>query len=223
MTLVDHLMILALFVVQPIYGAYAYRRFIARVESGEPRLLVKEYRITMIVEWSALAVLLLTWVILARPLGALGFEAPAGAGFLWGLLLLAITTVYLVYAWRQATRATTEQRKKAEKSFGKLRYFMPYDRRTYTRFFWLSITAGVVEEILYRGFVFWYLGAFMPVWAVVLVSSLAFGLGHSYQGIGGIIRVTLIGLAFGGFYLLTGSIWTHNVHGPGSVTVADKG
>lgn len=207
MIFVDHLMILMLFVVQPIHGAWAYKRFVAKIESGAPPRLVREYRLTMIVEWSALAVVMLTWVILTRPLGALGVEAPAGAGFLWGLLLLVLATIYLVYAWRQAAVATPEQRNKVVESFGKLRHFMPHDRRTYTAFFWLSITAGIVEEVLYRGFVFWYLGAVMPGWAVVVVSSLAFGLGHSYQGAGGIVRVTLIGVAFGGLYLLTGSIW----------------
>jgi membrane protease YdiL (CAAX protease family) len=47
----------------------------------------------------------------------------------------------------------------------------------------------------------------MPTWAVIVVSSLAFGLGHSYQGAGGVARVTLIGLAFGAFYVFTGTIW----------------
>ena len=52
-----------------------------------------------------------------------------------------------------------------------------------------------------------YLGQFLPLWAVVLVSSIGFGLAHSYQGASGVVRVTLIGLAFGVFYALTGSIW----------------
>jgi len=38
MAIVDHLMILAMFVVQPIYGGYGYRRFVARVEAGRAPL-----------------------------------------------------------------------------------------------------------------------------------------------------------------------------------------
>jgi membrane protease YdiL (CAAX protease family) len=207
MNFVDHLMILMLFVVQPIYGAYAYRRYVAGIESGVRPRIVREYRNTMLLEWSALAVLMLAWVILARPFAALGFVFPAGTGFQVGLVLLFLATAYLVYAWRQAAAATPEKRAEVVESFGKLRHFMPHDRRTYTVFFWLSITAGIVEEILYRGFVFWYLQPFMPGWAVVAISALAFGLGHSYQGVGGVVRVTLIGVAFGAYYLLTGSIW----------------
>ena len=47
----------------------------------------------------------------------------------------------------------------------------------------------------------------MPIWAVIAVSSVAFGLGHSYQGASGVAKVTLIGLAFGILYVATGSIW----------------
>lgn len=207
MALVDHLMIVLLFVVQPIQGAYAYRRYVARIEAGAPPALVKQYRITLLVEWAALAALMIAWFALDRPLGALGFASPGGTGVYVGLLLLLAMTVYLVFAWRRASAATPDERAKFAASLGNLRHFMPHDRRTYRTFFWLSITAGIVEEILYRGFVFWYLGQFLPVWAVVLVSALAFGVGHSYQGASGIVRVTLVGIVFGGYYLLTGSIW----------------
>lgn len=207
MALVDHLMILVLFVVQPIHGAYAYRRYVARIESGMPPQVLQQYRVTMLVEWLALAVLLITWFSHSRPVAGLGFVTPGGTGFYLGLLLILLLAIYLVHAWQQASVATPEERAKIAASFGSLRHFMPHDRRTYRTFVSLSITAGIVEEILYRGFTFWYLGHFLPLWAVVGVSALVFGLGHSYQGLGGIVRVTLIGIVFGGLYLLTGSIW----------------
>ena len=47
----------------------------------------------------------------------------------------------------------------------------------------------------------------MPNWGAVIVSSVFFGLGHSYQGAAGILRTGLAGLGFGVFYLFTGSIW----------------
>lgn len=71
----------------------------------------------------------------------------------------------------------------------------------------MSITAGIVEEIVYRGFVLWYLAQVMPLWIAVVVSSVAFGLAHSYQGATGALRTGLIGLAFGTYFVVTGSIW----------------
>jgi membrane protease YdiL (CAAX protease family) len=207
MALVDHLMLFVLFVVQPVYGAVAYRRYVARIEAGASPDILQQYRVTMLVEWLAFAALMVAWLALGRHVAALGFVMPGGTGFYVGLLLLAAMTGYLVFAWRKAAAATPAERAKVRASLGTLRYFMPQDRRTYGTFIRLSITAGIVEEALYRGFVFWYLAQFMPAWAVVVVSALAFGAGHSYQGVSGMIRVTLVGVAFGGYYLLTGSIW----------------
>ena len=53
----------------------------------------------------------------------------------------------------------------------------------------------------------WYLVQFMPLWVAVIVSSVAFGLGHSYQGAAGGLRCGLVGLVFAVFYVVTGSIW----------------
>ena len=67
---------------------------------------------------------------------------------------------------------------------------------------------GIVEEIVYRGFVLWYLGSFMPLWVAVAVSSAGFGVGHVYLGgASAAVRAGLIGLVFAIYYVLTGSIW----------------
>ncbi len=62
----------------------------------------------------------------------------------------------------------------------------------------LAMTAGLCEEFLYRGFamaVLVHVG--LQGWAVVLLSSILFGLAHSYQGRGGIVMTLLIGLLLG--------------------------
>jgi membrane protease YdiL (CAAX protease family) len=62
----------------------------------------------------------------------------------------------------------------------------------------LAITAGICEEFLYRGFamaVLVHLG--LQAWAVVLMSSVLFGLAHSYQGRGGVVTTLLIGTILG--------------------------
>jgi uncharacterized protein len=62
----------------------------------------------------------------------------------------------------------------------------------------LAITAGLCEEFLYRGFamaVLVHVG--LQAWAVVLLSSVLFGLAHSYQGRGGIVMTLLIGTILG--------------------------
>jgi membrane protease YdiL (CAAX protease family) len=207
MHLVDHIFVLLLFIVQPIHGALAYRRYVARVEAGEPSNRIRLYTQDLILEWVALGVLALTWSLLGRPVADLGFVAPGGDGFWIGAGVLVLVTVYLVVAWRSTLKISDKEKAKQRESFGSLVHFMPQTDRDYRHFVGLSITAGIVEEILYRGFVLWYLLQVMPVWAAIAVSAVAFGLGHSYQGAAGVARVTLVGIAFGIFYVVTGSIW----------------
>jgi len=205
--LVDHLFIFVLFVVQPIHGAWEFSRYIKRVEAGEPADRTKLYRETFFLEWAAFLVLALAWYLLGRPVGDLGYVAPGGAWFWAGVALVAAVSAYLLFAWRQSKRMTADEKESYRASFGKLQYFMPQNDRDYRLFAVLSVTAGIVEETVYRGFVLWYLFQLMPVWAAVIVSAIAFGLGHSYQGSAGVVRVTAIGLVFAALYILTGSIW----------------
>ena len=63
-------------------------------------------------------------------------------------------------------------------------------------YFALAITAGLCEEFLYRGFAMAALTqAGLSASLVVLVSSILFGLAHSYQGRGGIVMTFVVGLA----------------------------
>jgi len=207
MHLVDHLFVLLLFVVQPIHGTLAYERYIARIEAGQSANRVRLYLQTLALQWVALAVLGSAWVLLGRPAEDLGFVVPGGNSFLIGAGVVAAMTALLIHNWRSAFRMSDEVRDKQKVSLGKLVHFLPQSNRDFQHFVGVSITAGIVEEILYRGFAFWYLTQVMPLWAAIIVSALAFGIGHSYQGIGGVVRVTLLGLAFGVFYVFTGSIW----------------
>jgi len=207
MHLVDHLFIFILFVVQPVHGAYEFRRYVRKVKAGEPADRVKLYRETAIYEWVALAALAAAWYFLGRQTADLGFVSPGGMEFWIGIALLVAATGYMVYTLQAVKTMAAEDKAEQIKSLGELAYMLPQNDRDYRSFIGVSITAGIVEEIIYRGFVFWYLAQIMPMWAVIVVSSVAFGLAHSYQGAGGVMRVTLVGLAFGGLYVLSGSIW----------------
>jgi membrane protease YdiL (CAAX protease family) len=72
--------------------------------------------------------------------------------------------------------------------------------RTQTeKIYWaiLSITAGICEETGFRGYVLTKLNLFLNNWYLTVgLSSLCFGLGHFYQGTGGVILTGIYGLLF---------------------------
>ena len=74
----------------------------------------------------------------------------------------------------------------------------------------LSITAGVCEEAAFRGYIMTRIKGLFPGtgWALpVLLSSLSFAAGHSYQGVAGLILLFVYGLMFCGLFLYTKSLW----------------
>jgi len=59
-------------------------------------------------------------------------------------------------------------------------------RDSHERRLWmgLSLTAGLCEEVLYRGFLIWYLRMLLPGMAAVLLAAIVFGVAHRYLGVG---------------------------------------
>lgn len=207
MHIIDHLFIFLLVLVYPVYSAWSYRREVRKIEAGKPANRMALYRSTAIVEWLALAGLFIAWSLLERPLSNLGFVMPGGSGFYAGIVLLAVTCGILIRQWRTVEQLSAKERQKQITALGRLVHFLPHSKRELRALYGVSLTAGIVEEIIYRGFFMWYLALSMPMWAALILSSVAFGIAHSYQGTAGVVKCGLVGLAFGGFYLLTGSIW----------------
>jgi membrane protease YdiL (CAAX protease family) len=84
---------------------------------------------------------------------------------------------------------------------------LPQSRVELIPFLGLALTAGICEEFLYRGFAMAAFGRTgFPIWASVVVSSILFGVAHLYQGRGGAIGTGLLGLLFGTFRSILGSL-----------------
>ena len=75
-------------------------------------------------------------------------------------------------------------------------------------FVFLSLAAGVGEEIAFRGFAIPGLVLlFGSEWGAAVVSSLAFGLLHGYQGWLGVVRTGTMGFLLAASFILSGSLW----------------
>lgn len=88
-----------------------------------------------------------------------------------------------------------------------LAQLLPRTGRERLAFIGLSVTAGVCEEVVYRGFLIAALltaTASLPL--ALLLGSLAFGMVHAYQAPGGVARATLLGLLLATPLVLTGSL-----------------
>ena len=122
-------------------------------------------------------------------------------------ILTVLGIVFLVNQLREVQSATQEDIDKLSKRFGKLSIIIPHNGSELARFYALAVTAGIVEEILWRGFLIWYLNQFMPLWVAALISTIGFALAHAYQGVANLPQITAVSAAMTALYLLSGTIW----------------
>src|SRR5262249_49519314 len=89
---------------------------------------------------------------------------------------------------------------------------LPETRAQQVAFVTVALTAGICEEILYRGYLPWYLAAITGNLTVGFVTSaIVFGLGHSYQGRNGVIATCVLAIFLGALTFMTGSLWPGQV------------
>ena len=223
---------LALVVHEPISGRRSFAQFLTdEAAEGEPAR-IRFYR-----SWTAqgcVTALLAITLVLALPgigLADIGFRAPdlAGvdrfgitggsvststiAGMITGVLLAVVMVVVAsrVTAWR-AARVPGAVKPAAEPR-GQMKAILPMLPRTGAgRRGWamLSLSAGVTEEITYRGLLLLTLAVALPSTTpritLVMAAALLFGLAHWYQGWTGIVSTAIVGGVMAGLYLSTGSL-----------------
>ena len=71
----------------------------------------------------------------------------------------------------------------------------------------VSISAGICEEFVFRGYLMRQFAAWFGGWVPgLLLSAIVFGLGHAYQGIGPVLTIMVHGISFGLVALLSKSL-----------------
>jgi membrane protease YdiL (CAAX protease family) len=202
----------ALTLAIPLTGPF--ERWAYRSNPGTSLKLVV-YGLNVVLLWTlaAAAVWIDGW-------GRLSESPAAGADWLWaqaisapllgvavgGYLILALLPLFQSLRgprWRRAYAAAFRR------AMADIPGFLPNTAIERTAWIVVSLTAGICEETLFRGFLLHFLhagGLGLPIAAALVASSLVFGLGHFYQGAKGVLATSVTGFVFGLLFLLSGSL-----------------
>jgi membrane protease YdiL (CAAX protease family) len=208
MTWFDHLFALTLLLGLPAYAAWHVSRLARRVEADAADARVRDYILTIVLQWSLTLTLVGWWVYAGRPFVDIGLATPKGSGRLWTIVLTAAAVTFFASQARAVAQSAVAQgkiRAQLDSQPG-VRVILPTTPREMRTFGALAVTAGICEEILYRGYLLYYLRAWLPGAAAVAAAVAVFGVAHVYQGRRGILLTGIAGAAAMGLYLLTGSL-----------------
>jgi len=206
-TFADHVFVVLFAIVYPVAGFVSFRRLLRRIEAGQSVPRRRLYANTLIGHWVLLLIGLYLWFAGSRPADLLGLGLTVDTGFLLAAAIACLGIGLLLSQLRAATAADRDFLDALERAFGTLRHLLPRTRKELYGFYGVGLTAGIVEEILWRGYLMAYLGTMMPTLWAALVVTLGFGLAHAYQGWRAIPRVTAVGGVFMALFLLSGSLW----------------
>jgi membrane protease YdiL (CAAX protease family) len=208
-----------LLIGEPLLGRIAHRRLLAALDAGQNEARLRFYRQWTWQGWT------LAMVTLALTLGVAGWT-PAQLGlrlshnlpgsygispsFLAGFIPAVIAGIVIaaVVARRNKASATTKNVPPIAGGANVTR-MLPRTPRERWGFAALAVTAGLTEELIWRGFGLGALHIVLPqahsAWLIAL-AALAFGWAHLYQGYTGMLVTGVLGALLAALYIGTGSL-----------------
>lgn len=207
-------------VYEPIIGYYEYQKFKISVKK-DVNVRSKYYIKIIIGLWIPTIFILLLVSVTELNLKDIGIDIPTintdplGSVMTYALLIIVFLYLLIVmyycvgYHFSNKIRTKLIQAKESQLNTVSFSDIIPVTSKEKHLWNYVSLTAGVTEEIIYRGFLmfaFSYIFPDLSIWLVLIFSSLLFGLAHTYQGFSGVIRTTIVGMLFAGLYIVLGSI-----------------
>lgn len=204
-SLFDHLLALGLAVALPLRGHLSFPRVRARLAEDRPGVRVRLYQRTIVWQWLATAIVVGAWYGQGRSLAGLGWAWPGGPGT-WGALAVVVLVAGFMTWQLLGLPRQPELHAALRDQLERAAPFLPRTKVESRWFFGTAITAGICEEILFRGFLLAYAAVWLGPWGAVLVTAFVFGLGHTYQGRAGALKTFVAGLVAGALYVTGGTI-----------------
>jgi uncharacterized protein len=209
LALSDWLLLAAIVIGMPVYAYFRSRSLQAGGVPDRSRLYARS--IAML--WLLGLITLYAWYSHGRPFEGLGFTFPPGTETTASEVVCAMAAVAIVLRLRKLAAWPAEKITALRERIGGTALVIPRTRSELTWFFGVAVTAGVCEELLYRGFFFAVTAPFITAYGSIAASAVVFGLAHAYQGRRGILLTGAIGVFLGAFYFLSGSIvWPMLLH-----------
>lgn len=166
------------------------------------------YGVTMAVEWVLAA--LVYWGLRLRRVPLRAVVGPQGSGLSAWLkdagvaLVFWLISLMVLGACAQLLRPLHVDPDSIRKIVSRLAPTSPLE---VVLWIGLSITAGMVEEFVFRGYLQQQFGVLTRnAWAGLIVSALLFGVAHGYEGTAGMLLIAVYGALFGVLARLRGNL-----------------
>jgi len=207
LTATDLVLIVLLVLGLPLRSWHSMRRLREAAPAEAARLRPRLWLRAIATQWLVSAAVVLQWIVEGRPFESLSLTATFGwgaGGVLLGLALMAV----VMQPQRTQLAASPETVERLRARLAPVERLMPASRAEWRGFVPLALTAGICEELLFRGFLLWVFAQVLPLdWQAALAQAAVFGLAHAYQGPRGMLTTFAVGVFLTGVVWVSGALW----------------
>lgn len=203
----DHVLFAILLAVPFVEWRWTWPRFVARVATGERGVRERFYRGIVLSQWAVVLLLLAYWQWYRRPWAWLLLGDSTLPRLGGGMAVGLVCAVFLYWQRVQILASDEETVERARRQLESTAPLLPHSRTENLLFKVVSVTAGVCEEVLFRGFLLWYFAVWTGTAVALILSSLVFGLGHIYLGTKNVPKTAGAGLVMAWLALASRSLW----------------
>lgn len=168
--------------------------------------VIRTYLRSFITLWTLVLLLAMDWWMAGRDPKTLGLAVHTDIRVAAGSMFTAVVMVLFVWQYFKVRGLDDERKRKIMEKNARVFEITPSSSRQLLYFVGLSVTAGVTEELLYRGFLIWSLALYMNMVLAAVLASILFGLAHAYQGRTGVVKTGGVGLLMAALYIGSGTI-----------------
>lgn len=209
LSLVDIALLAVIIIGLPLEALLTLKKGRAELASGAPGVRIKRYTQTIMLLWAIALPVIVLWAASDRAWADLGFQIQTGLLAYAGWGLAALMAIFFTYQFSMVSRSASvrEQFRSGLAQDTLKSNFLPQTDEERRLFNLLGVTAGITEEIIFRGYLIWALALFMPIWAAAGGTLLIFTALHLYQGAKQLPTIFLLGAMVTLVFVLSGSLW----------------
>lgn len=187
-------------IAYPIYILMSYKKVNDDIRRDD-KYRLSDYKHTLLLFWMQAFFILSNYIL---------FKSPA-LNFYPTFTLINLVFIILILGFALVQHSLTKVKEhyvfKLKERLNDIYHYLPKTHKELQWFIFLSISAGVCEEIIFRVFLFEFLKSYSSMIFAFITVNLIFAITHFGSGIKNLISSFILGLLFQTIFYLTENIW----------------
>lgn len=187
-------------ILYPIFIALSNKKCIDKISKNQKYRLV-DYAQTILIFWIITILILVNYIVFKQP--NLDFFPKHT---LLDILLIISVIVFTLFQYK-SSKISADDFFTVKEKLKYIYYYLPKNRIELNWFIFLSVSAGICEEIFFRLFLFKFIEDYSNILIAIIIANFIFAITHIGSGKANLFYSFILGLIFSTIFVFTNNIW----------------